>query len=308
MIGLQIHPTKDHFDVNHEKIKIWKKRSDNFTVGMSDSFNSDSAYNSPVFKQLIKRALPKMKMVNTSLEGLEYQRLGDRGPSARGHAIYLEIDAPNLVSGCQVNISNMEGYQRVIANTVLWGDTENPDPTTSVPILIRSKGIEFNHLEMPIFQLPRIILDSSTAISEALAYEALSAEASDLILWSVRRSLIASTSQKMMKILRPFQKTLEALKLSPQNPTIDRCANAIAEISQWDRYSKKMKKKLNFGINTISRDYPIILTNDPLLKEEEIRKNVVWWSYDTEAALKSKIVKLEKKIKSLQKKLADLAK
>ena len=280
-------------------------RSANFVAGMSDSFlfNAKKQEETSIIQKLLKRALPKTTNINISIKGIPHTTLKEIGPSTARYCSFLDIDSPELVEGHHVSFSELQDYRRVIASTNFWGSETHPDPAISVPIIIRAKSTEFSHLEMPVFQIPRVILDAATAISEALANESLSSEASDLIAWSVRRPLIASTIQKMGAVFHPFLKTLEALKFSTDNPALARCSNAIKELKQWMRYARKMKKKLNFGINTITRDFPLILKEDKLLKHKEIRDNTVWWSYDNVAAYKNKIAKLEKENHLLKLKL-----
>ena len=292
-------------------------RPQKYFCGYSDAFlyGADPNENDELLKKLQKRADPDSTRINISLNGTQWTSPAETGPKGDDYYPILDASQPSLVQGIDESLQLLRPVERVLATANHWGDRNKPDPFLTASILLESENLEFNHTELPIFQIPRVILDGANNIATALANEALSAESADLIKRGVRKSILAATTAALGTVFRPFRVTLEKLKLKADNPSLSKCRAAYQELLQWQKLTDKLQSKVKFGINTIIRDMPLILKNSELLKHQEINENTVWWSgYDAAAwrrlslyqievnnKIRAKNKALKKEVKSLKK-------
>ena len=262
-----------------------------------------------------ERAKAHLSELNTSLNGTIWTTPAETGPGGDEYAL-LDAHQPNLIQGVLADIQEYGDVDRVTATTNYWGNCRKPEiDLTQIPIAIQAKNLSFDHLELPFLQIPRVLLDGASLIAEALASEALSAETSDLIRYSTRRAILAASTAALGEVFRPYRKTLEKLKLHPENPLLKQARKALQEFKRWDRRITKHRRRAKFGINLTIRDAPLILKNSKLLKIPGIKEDTVWWSgYDARAwrtisnHQSEKSSKLSQSVKKLKKEVARLKK
>ena len=261
----------------------------------------------------MRRAMRRNTKLNVSLNGTCWTTPAEYGPGTDEHT-FLDVHQPHLIDGVHANVKDISRNYRVLATSDYWGSKEKPEtPVTQVSLMLQEKNLSFDHLELPIYQFPRVILDGASVISEALAAEALSPETSDLIRYTTRRAIIAASTAAFGQVLRPFKTTIEKLKLSLDNPYLGQCRGALQELNRWHTLTEKHRRKVKFGICTTIRDAPLILKGSQLLKRQEVSENTVWWSgYNAMAWRKisnhqsKRGSKLSETVRKLKKKIARL--
>ena len=242
-------------------------------------FNCDPDLNNSTFGKIKQRATPKIRI---NLDYSNVERLFRPGlmtvDTNRQH-FFPDVDSPDLIDGVNLRLVQFIPHMRVLEASNSWEDSEK----LITPLFLR-QGWDFGDLEMFILQIPRLVLDGILTLSNALAYEALSPETSDLVKLGVRKTTLAAIVTKMGALLRPIRKTIAHLQLSEQNPERRTAANAVHDIGKFEIAIKKIKARLEpFAISPRIRDNPIITKKSEMYKYSAIRRELIWWIQNTDA-------------------------